>query len=222
MHIFFKINAFHLLFIFTLVLNSLAADPAQGSALLAKFNSSSNSVEKRELLASLKAYIPQNGQQASEWIVTLIGNGLKDENPVVVAEAAAQAGQFRLTQYVPGLIQLYNDAESKYAACGYVERVRYAIIPALGRTGTSDAKQLIVNQLKNDNGSDMGELLLIAVSDLNDPLLIKELTVYKAKMQALIQTLKQKGYDPLIYSLPQYYIELATEIEQNLLAKGGK
>jgi len=217
-----KINLLFLTLIVFIAPALFAADPSAGSALLTKFNASTNSVEKRELLASLKSFFPEPGQLAPEWAVILVGNALKDENPVVVAEAAMQVGQLQLTQYAPDLIQLYNEAETKYAACGYVERVRYAIIPSLGKTGTTDAKQLIVNLLKKDNGSDMGELLLIAIRDLNDPSLIKDIVSYKTKMHSLVQTLKQKGHDPLIYSLPLYYIKLTSEVEQTLLAKGGK
>lgn len=217
----------NLLFIFLLLFSAFnsavtAAEITDVALLVKAYSTSENSVTRRELLISLDNFLPQNGEKAPQWISDLLGNALYDKSPVVVAEAAHQIGQFKLSEYNSNLIKLYNEAEMKYGYCGYAERVQYAIIPALGKIGNKEAKAFISNLLKNDNGSQMGNFLLKAIKDLNDRALLGDLAKYVVKMDNLIKITREKGLDPLIYSRYVCYVQLAAEVEKSLLSKGGK
>ncbi len=216
-----KLLSYKLLFIFILTF-SLSAKPNNYSSIVNVFKSSINSVERRELLVSLKDFTLENGEEAPGWMVELLGDALNDKNPVVVAEAAYQIGQFKVKEYNSNLIQLFKDADSKYLHCGYAERIKFSIIPSLGKIGNQEAKQFISELLRNDNGSYMGQFLLEAVKNLNDPMFINDLKLYKYKMQNLIKISKEKKHDPIIYSRKLMYLEFSAEIEKVLRMKGGK
>lgn len=225
--IIFKFLSIHLLLIFLLIFSALnitvtAAESTDGASIIKRYNTSDNSVNRRELLISLDNFLPQNGEMAPQWVSELLGNALDDKSPVVVAVAVFQIGQFKLSEYNINLIILYKEAEKKYGYCGYAKRVQYAIIPALGKIGNQETKAFISNLLENDNGSQMGEFLLKAIKDLNDQAFLDDLATYVAKMENLIKIAKGKGLDPLIYSRKLMYIDLALDVEKSLLSKGGK
>lgn len=222
-----KTISFNLSFIFLLVcagvnITVTAAEISDGASIIKSYNTSDNSVNRRELLISLDNFLPQNGEMAPQWVSELLGNALNDKSPVVVTEAVYQIGQFELSEYNSNLITLYNETEKKYGYCGYTERVQYAIIPALGKIGNTEAKTFISDLLKNDNGSQMGEFLLKSIKDLNDQAFLDDINKYVAKMKDMIKITKEKGLDPIIYSRYLCYVQLAAEVEKSLLSKGGK
>ena len=212
-----------LLFLFS-ALNApvTAKEPADGASLLNTFNTSNNSVERRMILKSLNDVTLQEGDKAPRWISDMLGTAMKDKSPVVVAEAAKQIGRFQLMEYNADLITLFSEADSKFGASGYTHRVQYSVISALGKIGSKEAKTLVTEMLKNDNGSAMGDYLLTAIKNFNDPALIAELKAYKARMDSLVKAAKAKGDDPILYSRKLRYSEFAAEIEKALLARGGK
>ena len=214
------------LFIFLLLFSALntpatAAGPAEAASIVKIFSTSENSVEKRELLVSLKNFVPEAGEKAPQWVVDLLGNALKDKSPVVVAEAALQIGKFNVLEYNAALITLFKEAGNKFGASGYDRRVQYSIIPALGKIGNKEAKGLISNLLEKDNASAMGYFLLEAIRNSNDPAFLYDLKLYKNKMLNFVDIAKKRGDDPLLYSRKLAYIELVTEIDK-ALSKGGK
>ena len=200
----------------------ISANPNDAASITNAFKTSNNSVDRRELLTSLRNYAPEEGEKTPAWIIDLLGEALKDNNPVVVAEAVFQVGEFKVTEYNDELVQLYKDAESKYQHCGYAERVRFSIIPALGKIGNSETKAFVADLLRYDNGSYMGQFLLEAVKSFNDPSFINDLKIYKYKMQSFIQSSKDKGHNPIIYSRKLFYLEFASAIEKDLQLMGGK
>jgi HEAT repeat protein len=179
-------------------------------------------VEKRELLTSLKNYIPAAGEKAPQWVVDLLGTALQDKSPVVVAEAAFQVGQFNAVELNTNLLTLYKESVKRFGASGYESRVQYSVIPALGKIGNNEAKILIADLLKNDNGSAMGDFLLEAIRNSNDPAFLNDLKLYKHKMANMVEAAKRKGDDPIFYSRKLAYIQVAAEVERSLLRKGGK
>ena len=215
------------LFIFLIIFSALsspatAAEPAEGAAIVKTFNSSQNSVEKRELLASLKNYTPTAGEKAPQWVADLLGTALQDKSPVVVAEAAYQVGQFNLVELHTELLTLYKESVKRFGASGYERRVQYSLIPSLGKVGNSEAKALIADLLTNDNGSAMGEYLMQAMKNSNDPAFLNDVKLYKQKMASLVEVAKREGADPILYSRKLAYIQIAAEVEKSLLKKGGR
>ena len=217
---FLTINLIGLVFVINIAVS--ANELQSATSLLQSFNSSKNSVEKREMLLSLRDFGSDIEHETQPIVNELIGIALKDISPVVVAEAAFRVGQFKLTNYSANLIKLYNEADVKYMHCGYAERIRFSIIPSLGKIGTNEAKLFLINLLRNDNGTYTGQFLLEAIKDLNDPALINDVKLYKYKMQGLIKSAKDKGLDPIVYSRKLNYIEMVDEIERVLIEKGGK
>ena len=194
-----------------------ASESSEAIIITNAFSSSDNSVKKCELLFSLKRYLPQKPL----WIKELLGKALTDMSPIVAAEAVCQIGEFRFTEYNSDLIKLYNDAEKRFSSLSYAERVRCAIIQALGNIGNSEAKAFISGLLKNDKGSYIGQFLLSAIESLNDPVFINDVKLYKAKMEMYVKNAKDSGCDPFLFSVQVSYIKRATEIEKSLL-KGKK
>ncbi len=213
---------FILVLVFTAYVPSTAAEPADAAAIVKKFNTSQNSVEKRELLASLKNYTPAAGEKAPKWVVDLLRTAFQDKSPVVVAEAAHQVGQFNAVELSSELLTLYKESVKRFGPSGYESRVQYSVIPALGKVGDSDAKVLIADLLKNDNGSAMGDFLMQAIKNSNDPAFLNDLKLYKHKMANFVEAAKRKGENPLLYSKKLAYIQAAAEVEKSLLSKGGK
>lgn len=211
-----------LLLISALSTSATAAEPAEGTAIVKTFNTSQNSVEKRELLASLKNYTPAAGEKAPQWVADLLGTALQDKSPVVVAEAAYQVGQFNIVELNTELLTLYKESVKRFGASGYERRVQYSLIPSLGKIGNSEAKALITDLLNNDKGSAMGEYLMQAIKNSNDPAFLKDLKLYKQKMASLVEVAKKEGADPIFYSRKLAYIQIAEEVEKSLLKKGGR
>lgn len=193
-----------------------ATDASEAETITKTFVASENSVEKNRILFSLKEYLPQKPQ----WVRQLLVTALNDKSPVVVAEAVYQIGAFGFSDCNAELIKLYRVAEKRFRSPGYTERVHCAIIPVLGKTGNSEARTFIASLLRIDNGSYKGGFLLAAVEELNDPVFIKDLRSYKARIERQVRQAKASGVDPFLYSDKTSYIKLATEIELSLL-KGG-
>jgi hypothetical protein len=208
--------------VFTAYMPLTATETADAAAIVQKFSSSQNSVEKRQLLASLMNYTPAAGEKAPQWVVDLLGTALQDKSPVVVAEAAYQVGQFNAVELNTELLTLYKESVKRFGASGYERRVMYSVIPSLGKIGNSEAKVLIADLLKNDNGSAMGDFLMQAIKNSNDPAFLNDLKLYKHKMANMVEAAKREGADPILYSRKLAYIQVAAEVERSLLKKGGK
>ncbi len=218
---FLTINIIGLTFVANI---TVSANELQGAtSLLHSFNNSNNSVERREIITSLKIYLPEIGEETPEWVEELLGTALNDKHPVVVAAAAYQIGQFNLAAFNDDLIQLYKDADSKFSASGYHEKVKSAIIPTLGIIGNAEAKVLISKLLKEDKGyTCMGDYILEAIKNSSDPAFVQDLKLYAHKMSAFVEEAVKEGTDPMHYSSQLRYMELAFEIKRDLLLKGGK
>ena len=106
-----------------------------------------------------------------------------------------EIGNLKLTGMSGKLIDLYQLADSKFK--GYGERVRYAIIPALGKLGTPEAKVFLADLLQKDAGTYMGRYLLLAIQDLNDQSLVNNVKQYAQKMEEKVALGKSLQYDPL-------------------------
>ena len=217
-----KLLLIFLILLFTLNTFSSAADFTDGASMVKIFNTSENSVEKRELLVSLKNLMPEAGEKAPQWVVDLLRTALQDKSPVVVAEAAYQVGQFNAVGLNADLLTLYKESVKRFGASGYERRVQYSVIPSLGKIGNSEAKALIADLLTNDKGSAMGEYLMQAMKNSNDPAFLKDLKLYRQKMANLVEVAKREGADPIFYSRKLAYIQIAEEVEKALLKKGGR
>lgn len=209
-----------ILLIFSFHVSIFASDPVNLGSLVSTFRQSQNSIERRLLVRSLSNIEAAKGLKAPSALIELLDLALNDVSPVVRAEAARQIGQFQLIQFNHDLISLYNQAEALFNASGYTQRVQYAVISALGKIASSEAKQLVVNLLRKDNGFVLGEYLLLAVKDFSDPALISELQAYKAKMENYVTQAKMRGDDPLLYDRRARYAKLVTEVEQSILNGG--
>ncbi len=182
---------------------------------------SENGVTRRTALRSLEDVVSVDDNAAvTGWVSDLLATALQDESPVVVSVAVEMVGKFKVTGLNKNLITLYQDIGTKFSSA-YADRVRYAIIPALGKLGGDGAADLLKKLLAEDNGSVMGESLLSAIVELNDASLVSDIRLYKTKMQKMVTFATAKNYDPLIYSRMQRYTAYALEVE-NLLLKGGK
>ncbi len=214
---------FYLYLLTGLIVTTLrAVEPPKGRPDTDIFTTTDNSVKKCELLFSLKKHLPKNDEKIPSWITELLNSALNDKNPVVVAEAIYQIGEFRCTAFGQRLLTVYRDAGSKFRACGYTERVRNSIIPALGKIGGKEAKTFIAELLKKETGSYISRFLLTAIKDLNDTAFIDDLQQYKARLEKYVVRAKEKGHDPLFYSEQQSYISSATEIVRSLGMEGNK
>jgi hypothetical protein len=194
-----------------------ADESSEAKTIVNTFITAENSVEKSQLLFSLKKYLPQK----PTWIKDLLKKALNDRSPVVVAEAVHLVGEFGFAGFNTDLTKLYGDVEKRFTSHGYIERVQCAIIPALGRIGDSAGKKFLANLLRSDNGSYQGGFLLAAVDELNDPVFVKDIKAYKARLEKLVKEAKAAGIDPFLYSDKTAYIERTAAIEKSLL-KGGK
>jgi hypothetical protein len=146
--------------------------------------------------------------------------GLADHSPIVVEETVKQIGRLRLPDEAARLVTLYADADQRFGAYG--ERVAFAIITALGELGGPIARDFLIEQLCVDNGSVLGEHLLLACGKTSDAALIPAIKRYSDKMTVLIKKAKVNSLDPMIWSMIQRYVNLAAEVEQSLTIKGGK
>lgn len=209
------------LILYSIPVTVSAEESSEGTQITNLFNTSTNSVERRGVLFSLRKFKPDVGVKAPLWIGKLLVTALKDNSASVVAEAVHQTGEIRLTEYNSNLIQLYKDAEKRFGVVGYTVRIQYAIITALGKIGNQDAKSFIAELLRKDNGSRKGEFLLAAIKDLNDPAFLPDLKLYKAKMQNTVNHHKKRGDDPIMYAREFSYIWFIEEINGSIL-KGGK
>jgi hypothetical protein len=124
-----------------------------------------------------------------------------------------------MTDFSPELIAMYNNAEKRFL--GYSIRVHYAIISTLGKIGGAGSKGFIAQLLRTDNGSDYGEFILMAIKDLNTKELVSDVAAYAVKMKKIVEKAKAKNLDPLLYSRKLWYIQVASEVQDALLLKGG-
>ena len=217
-----RIISYSLMFICALTFTvSTVVTAAEPASIVKKFNSSQNSVEKRELLESLENFTLEAGEKAPQWVVDLLSDALRDRSPVVVAEAAFQVGQFNVVELNTNLLSLYKESVTKFGASGYERRVQYSIIPSLGKVGNNEAKVLISDLLRKDNGTAIGNYLLEAIRNSNDPVFLNDLKLYKHKMANYVDLARGRGDDPILYSRKLAYLEFAAEIEK-ALTKGGK
>ncbi len=194
-----------------------ANETSEAKTITTAFTTSGNSVEKSQILFSLKKY----QSQKPLWVKQLLLTAINDKSPVVAAEAVYQIGAFGFNDCNAELIKLYKIADKRFGSPGYVERVHCAIIPVLGKTGNSEAKKFISGLLQIDKGSYKGGFLLEAVEELNDPVFIDDLKQYCMKLEKYVQLAKESGRDPFLYSEKVSYIERTKKIEK-LLLKGGK
>ena len=140
----------------------------------------------------------------------------------MVAEAVYQIGEFGFNDFNSDLISLYNGAEKRFGSISYAERVRCAVIPVLGKIGNNEAKKFIAGLLQNDHGSFIGPFLLLAIGNLNDPVFVKDVKLYRAKMEKYVKDAEAAGIDPFLYSDKASHIKLAAEVEASLLKEGKK
>ncbi|GAG00278.1 unnamed protein product, partial [marine sediment metagenome] len=197
-----------------------ASEKAAGASIVNVYNTSENSVERRTALRSLNDVVSR-GEKTPQWVRGLLESALDDKSPVVVDVAVYQIGNFGLAGFSSKLITLYSDVKKKYSSA-YARRVRYSIVSALGKTGGKSASLFLSNLLAEDNGTAMGQFLLLAIKDLNDPTLLKGVKQYQTKMEGLVKFAKAKNYDPLIYSRKLMYVNLALDVEKSLVLRGGK
>lgn len=202
--------------------NVHAAETIEVASISSVYYSSDNSVTRRTALRSLNSIAVEEGKKAPQWVSELLGDALNDKSPVVVATAVKQIGRFKLIEYNTDLVHLFQNADQRFGASGYTHRVQYAVIPALGMLNTAEAKQLVAELLRSDNGSAMGQYLLSAILSFNDPAFLNDVKIYKHKMNSAVVASREKGDDPILYSRKLGYIELAITVEKALLTKGGK
>ena len=211
-----------LLFLFS-ALNTPAeaADITNGASIVNIYNTSDNSVERRMALNELSDVVVQRGSETPQWVNNLLIKALDDKSPVVVNAAVYQIGNFGLTNITGKLITLYSEVERNFSSA-YANRIQYSIVPALGKTGGKEASAFLSNLLARDNGTVMGQFLLLAIKDLNDLSLVDNVKQYKKKMEELVKFAKAKNYDPLMYSRKLMYVDLALDVEKSLVSRGGK
>ena len=68
----------------------------------------------------------------------------------------------------------------------------------------------------------MGDYLMHAIKNSNDPAFLYALRLYRQKMASLVEVAKREGKDPILYSRKLAYIQIAAEVEKSLLKKGGR
>jgi len=194
-----------------------ASEPDKPAEMIGAFSASNNSVKKTEHLYALRAYLPAK----EAWIRQLLEMAIDDRSPVVVAEAVCQIGEFGFTESDTVLIQLYTDAQKRFGSIAYTERVRCAIITALGKIGGANATAFVAGLLKQDKGSFAGRFMLTAIGEINDESLVEDVRSYRIMLEEYVKNAEKAGIDPFLYSDKIDCIGLASEIEATLL-KGGE
>lgn len=187
-----------------------------GSAVIKRYQTSDNAIDRRYALNDLKAL---SGHATPRWASDLLKTALNDNDPIVVEEAIFQIGNLRMADFSPELTAMYNNAEKRFL--GYSIRLQYAIISTLGKIGGTSSKEFIAQLLRTDNGSDYGEFILMAIKDLNTKELVSDVAAYAVKMKKIVEKAKAKNLDPLLYSRKLWYIQVASEVQDALLLKGG-
>ncbi len=208
---------FPILFIYILCAFVAAEEHSAGRIIATAFNATDNTIKKCELLFSLKKLIPETDRQTPVWIGELLGSALNDKSPVVVADAVYLIGEFNLAEYTPNLIALYNELRIKFGTSGYSERVQCAIITALGKNGTIEAKTFLSRLLQSDKGSFRGEYILSAIEQIDDPVFVKDVIDYKTRMETFVANAKRQGCNPFLYSVKSAYIKRAGDVGTSLL-----
>lgn len=153
------------------------------------------------------------------WVAQMLETALDDKSPVVVEAAVQEIGNLRLISLAPRLITLYTQSDSRFA--GYAERVKFALIPSLGKLGGETVTGFLKRELEHDNGTELGEAILSAVRLSGDAALIDDVRDYAYKMDQYIANAQAKNLDPIVYSLKLHNSSLAHEIENVLMQKGG-
>lgn len=169
--------------------------------------------EKKSALAALSTIV---STPAPQWSREILETALTDKNPEVVELAIRQVGNLRIANYSLKLIELFQQSDKLYI--NYADKIRYAIVSTLGKLGSTPAKRFIHDLLQNDDGSDLGQFILMAVKDLNDEGFITDLHEYSFKMRKIASCADDAQKDPLLYSRSVWYMQLASDIENTLLA----
>ncbi len=215
----------HLLFIVVSLLfvpiPTFSAEKDIGLAVTEKFRTTENSIDKRRIVQSIAENEVTTNTAVSQWKVSLIREALLDKSPVVAEAAVKQAGNLELKELTPQLVDLFETAENRFYG-GYAERVRVSLFQALGKTGGETVTGLFKGFLENDNGSFLGESALLAIKELDNPVLVNTVKEYILKMEKRVAEKKAIKADPINYSRYLMYIQLGKEVKESLLnGRGG-
>ncbi len=221
-----RIISFNLLsaiLLFCIAVNAVGAsqEMADAASCIRVYKASDNSVTRRQALNALDEVVTRRGMDTPKVVKDILLSALNDKSPVVVATAVDQVGKFELHDLSERLINLYNNADKMFQSA-YADRVKFSIVPALGKSGGNGVASFLSDLLAEDNGSVMGEYILLAMKELHDISLVDDVKKYKTKMEGLVRFAKAKNHDPLMYSRKLMYIDLALDVENSLVSKGGK
>ncbi|MBN1980567.1 MAG: HEAT repeat domain-containing protein [Chitinivibrionales bacterium] len=184
-------------------------------SIINSYKATSNPIERKNAVAAVSTIITTPAPQWSKEFLTKV---LDDKDPHVVEEAVIQIGVLRINELSKKLIDLFNNCDQAYRE--YSQQVEYAIITSLGKIGGERSKEFLRQLLVDDDGSDLGQFILVAINDLNDRQLINEIQLYSEKMKKIVASATENNLDPIVCSRNRWYIQLSQDIEQSLRLRG--
>jgi hypothetical protein len=123
-------------------------------------------------------------------------------------------GHRKQAQLAEKLIALYAVTDQRFS--GYSERVRLAIVSALGKLETAEASALFASILNRDNATILAQQTLLSIQACHSVELADDVQAYALKMEAVIEQAQKNGHDPMLYSAAQRNAETANIVLSTL------
>ncbi len=211
--------AFSLMLFFAgaFLVQSLWAAEAEATAVLNAYNSTENTILKRQVLYKLSENIVERGAAVAQWKKDLLNDAIGHKDPTVVESALFQIKMLELAEFNVRLVSLYKHATATYANM-YDNRVKIAIVNAMAKTGRNDAIafnlfQEILDPEKTKFTYIQGDVLN-SIKVLNDPKYVPMVEKYNKYMNDAIDKKQAAGEDKMMYQVLIGYSDICTEIIQ--------
>lgn len=189
---------------------------------VSQFSALNGEYSKKEYLMHLTSVLQQKKANAltataneQTAVVKVLELGLSEESPVVVEQAVMGIGKLNCVSLASLLIPLYHNAQKRFG--GYAERIRIAIIGAVGAMdNNAESVAFLGEELNKDNGTIFGQKILNGIEALHDEQLSGSVSEYAEKMKAIVEFARKRGDNPMLYSNAMQNAALASKVLSSL------
>lgn len=218
---FFRKAAFSVMLFFAgaFLVQSIWAAEAEATAVLNVYNSTENTIIKRNALRMLSEDARVTGEAVAQWKKDLLHDALGHKDPTVVESAVYQIKMLQMAEFNSKLITLYYNATGAFANM-YDNRVKIGVVNAFAITGKGDNNvfslfQDILNPEKTKFTYIQGDVLN-SIKLLNDPKFVTMVEKYNKYMQDAIAMKKAAGENLMMYQVLIGYSTICEDIIQKL------
>lgn len=185
-------------------------------SLQKKYTQTHNVIAKKRIIQSLFSNNHQNERNSStaQWKIDLLKMAVGDSSPLVVETALHQIKKLQLSELSSELCFLFTGADQKFGTYG--DRVRIAVLDALGSLSCPGIVPILGDFLDRDKGSDIAGDVLTAIQRLDEYRLFDAVVRYKEKMHHQMQHLKAIGVNPIFYRRFLLYRDQARSVIRSL------